>query len=381
MDVLEPARLLEAYRRSIPDWETLRHKGAAGRVAVVGGCLEYTGAPYLAAMSATRAGADLAYIFCAVEAAFPLKTYAPDLIVIPAYSSRPLASLQPSDSVHSSEPAAVDLFVSWLPRMHAVCFGPGLGRDPGVLATVQELLVRALKHPVPVVIDADALFLLSQFGPRHTGTALATTLEERRNATADRGSSSNRIAPIVVTPNAVETRRLLESFQIRSPQEWVRHVLAPGDVMLEKGETDRIHAVCDEAHEPEPSCVTVDCAECGSPRRCGGQGDILSGILATSLAWMGFQGESASALVAAVGASTLTRRASRAAFGASTNRTERRAFDAVHAHESETMQGRPASCLIYGEQYRFVRDSMGTRVVACAAAREPLRSWKPCQEI
>jgi hypothetical protein len=65
----------------------------------------------------------------------------------------------------------------------------------------------------------------------------------------------------------------------------------------------------------------------------------------------------------------------------STNRTERRAFDSVHAHESETMQGCPASCLIYGEQYRFVRDSMGTRVVACAAAREPLRSWKPCQEI
>ena len=29
----------------------------------------------------------------------------------------------------------------------------------------------------------------------------------------------------------------------------------------------------------------VECTETGSPRRCGGQGDILSGSIATFLSW------------------------------------------------------------------------------------------------
>jgi len=35
------------------------HKGEKGRIGVVGGCKLYTGAPYYAAISALRAGAEL----------------------------------------------------------------------------------------------------------------------------------------------------------------------------------------------------------------------------------------------------------------------------------------------------------------------------------
>jgi ATP-dependent NAD(P)H-hydrate dehydratase len=311
MESLEPACLRQAYRKLIPDWETLQHKGAAGRVAVVGGCLEYTGAPYLAAMSATRAGADLAYIFCERDAALPLKAYAPDLIVIPTYTAS--SPEKTHDNAHESN--AVSRFTSWLPRLHAVCFGPGLGRDPGVLAAVQAFMVHALKQPVPLVIDADALFLLSQFGPPKTQTALATALDERRSLGSRDASARKRgTAPVVITPNAVEMRRLLQSFDCQTPEEWLHRVLVPGDVVIEKGQHDRIHLFDEASIDPSGMTVAVSCVEEGSPRRCGGQGDILSGILVTSLAWMRLHRDPPGAFVAAYGASMLTRRAARRAF-------------------------------------------------------------------
>jgi NAD(P)H-hydrate repair Nnr-like enzyme with NAD(P)H-hydrate dehydratase domain len=35
------------------------YKGQCGRIGVFGGCIMYTGAPYFAAISALKAGADL----------------------------------------------------------------------------------------------------------------------------------------------------------------------------------------------------------------------------------------------------------------------------------------------------------------------------------
>lgn len=49
------------------------HKGQSGRVAVVGGSIEYTGAPYFAAIASLKSGSDMAYIICAPEAAIPIK--------------------------------------------------------------------------------------------------------------------------------------------------------------------------------------------------------------------------------------------------------------------------------------------------------------------
>lgn len=54
-----------------------------GRIAVVGGSYEYCGAPFYAAKSTLRAGADLAFVFCTQAAATPIKSYSPELIVLP----------------------------------------------------------------------------------------------------------------------------------------------------------------------------------------------------------------------------------------------------------------------------------------------------------
>jgi hypothetical protein len=85
------------------------HKGQHGKVGIVGGCREYTGAPYFAAISAVRVGAgqaaaaqqprspaqltgappaaqvgaDLSHVICTGGAGGVIKGYSPELIVLP----------------------------------------------------------------------------------------------------------------------------------------------------------------------------------------------------------------------------------------------------------------------------------------------------------
>jgi ATP-dependent NAD(P)H-hydrate dehydratase len=63
------------------DFALTQYKGNCGKVAVVGGSAEYTGAPYYAAVAALRTGSDLAHVFCPLEALIPIKCYSPEIIV------------------------------------------------------------------------------------------------------------------------------------------------------------------------------------------------------------------------------------------------------------------------------------------------------------
>jgi NAD(P)H-hydrate repair Nnr-like enzyme with NAD(P)H-hydrate dehydratase domain len=62
------------------------HKGQHGKVMVIGGSSAYTGAPYFAAFSAMRVGADYGNVYCTRNAAQPIKSYAPELVVYPVMS-------------------------------------------------------------------------------------------------------------------------------------------------------------------------------------------------------------------------------------------------------------------------------------------------------
>lgn len=59
----------------VPPLVSHAYKGQNGRVAIVGGSPDYTGAPYYAGQGSLKFGADLAFIFCAKEAAGPIKSY------------------------------------------------------------------------------------------------------------------------------------------------------------------------------------------------------------------------------------------------------------------------------------------------------------------
>ena len=52
-------------------------KGKNGRIAVIGGSFEFTGAPYYSAISSLRVGGDLSHIFCSKFSSAAIKSYSP----------------------------------------------------------------------------------------------------------------------------------------------------------------------------------------------------------------------------------------------------------------------------------------------------------------
>lgn len=63
------------------------YKGENGRIGVIGGSYQFTGAPFYSAISALKAGADLAHIFCSRSSSVSIKSYSPEIIVHPVFIS------------------------------------------------------------------------------------------------------------------------------------------------------------------------------------------------------------------------------------------------------------------------------------------------------
>lgn len=93
-----------------------RKKGDMGIIGVIGGSIEYTGAPFYSGLSAIKAGSDLSHIFCHKDAAVPIKSYSPELIVHPAF-----------DDAFSKD--LIDKCIRWLKSMDILVYGCGLGRE------------------------------------------------------------------------------------------------------------------------------------------------------------------------------------------------------------------------------------------------------------
>lgn len=77
------SQLIQRFKEILPKLHKDLHKGQSGRIGIVGGSKEYSGAPYFSAISSLRVGADLSYIFTTKEAAPVIKSYTPELIVLP----------------------------------------------------------------------------------------------------------------------------------------------------------------------------------------------------------------------------------------------------------------------------------------------------------
>jgi NAD(P)H-hydrate epimerase len=119
-------------------------KGKNGKVLVIGGSGQYSGAPILAALAATRCGVDLVNLCVPEAVALVAKTMSPDLIA---------TSLSGSKLVEAHLPE-LEKKIEWA---DAVVIGMGAGRDEHSAAT----LVAACKHAIEtekwLVVDADAL--------------------------------------------------------------------------------------------------------------------------------------------------------------------------------------------------------------------------------
>ena len=148
--------------------------------------------------------------------------------------------------------------IEMLARLHVLVIGPGLGRDPLMQATVARVIRAAREKGVPVVLDADALQVVQKDPSLVKGYQGA-----------------------ILTPNVVEFQRLCDALKINPPddKETARvEALAKaldGVTIVEKGGKDFI--------SNGVNTLTDDLQ--GGKKRSGGQGDTLTGSIATFLGW------------------------------------------------------------------------------------------------
>lgn len=172
----------------LPDRSREAHKGDAGRVVIIGGCINETlmiGAPALAANAALRAGAGL------VQMLVPAELRQSVCVLAPCATARSLPEAPQQILRCATEYAA-----------SVVAIGPGLGRTLPAETIVQLLD----SFDGPCVVDADALNRLSERSPASNPS--------------DMPKSSSGEWPIrdphrvVLTPHPGEARRLLDAFGI-----------------------------------------------------------------------------------------------------------------------------------------------------------------------
>ncbi|KAL2123068.1 hypothetical protein VTJ04DRAFT_3523 [Mycothermus thermophilus] len=290
--------LLARVRMMIPPMLEKFHKGQLGRVAVIGGSEDYTGAPYFSAMASARLGCDMSHVICTPGAAPVIKSYSPNLMVHPLMRQSPTPfSPHPDTNPHQ----IASRIIALLDRLHVLVIGPGLGRDPLMQDTCALVISAARNKGMPLVLDADALQLVQRNPGLVNGYKLA-----------------------VLTPNVVEFGRLEKALGLEGKadgdgEETARvEALARklgGVTVLQKGRKDHL--------SDGTTTLTVDVE--GGRKRSGGQGDTLTGSIATFLAWRkayldrlwdhgGKLDEEELVRLAVVGGSAITRECSRLAF-------------------------------------------------------------------
>ncbi|XP_072040263.1 ATP-dependent (S)-NAD(P)H-hydrate dehydratase-like [Amphiura filiformis] len=237
-------RLIKMVKTIIPPLDYSKHKGEDGRLATIGGCKEYTGAPYFAALTALKVGCDLSHVFCTKDAAPVIKSYSPELIVHP---------------ILDSEDFIEDMSTSWLSKMHGLIIGPGLGSDELLHRHVKEIIIHARGLNIPMVIDADGVRMLCK-NPE--------AIQDYRR--------------VILTPNIVEFKHLyLAVIGNKSDGKDVQ-----SDVMNLSRSLGNVTICLKGASDIITDGINVlICDLSGSPRRCGGQGDILSGAMGTFNFW------------------------------------------------------------------------------------------------
>ncbi|NOZ89057.1 MAG: NAD(P)H-hydrate epimerase, partial [Crenarchaeota archaeon] len=119
-------------------------KGRGGRVLIVGGSEEYTGAPIIAGLAAEAAGVDLVFIASTPN-------------VAAAAASRPTLIPVRLEGHPSLHPDHLGRLLPLLQRVDAVAVGMGLGSRSETIEAVEKLVEEARRLGKPVVVDADAL--------------------------------------------------------------------------------------------------------------------------------------------------------------------------------------------------------------------------------
>ncbi len=120
------------------------HKGQNGKILVIGGSKDYSGAPAIAALSSLKSGVDLAIVASPAKVSNIIRSYSPDLIV-------------KNLSKDFITPYDIDKILEFSKNIDSLVIGCGMGLEDETRVALNYLLERIRK---PMVIDADALKLL-----------------------------------------------------------------------------------------------------------------------------------------------------------------------------------------------------------------------------
>lgn len=224
----------------IPKPRRNANKSDNGRILIIGGSKGMAGAAILCSMGAVRSGAGLVHLATVTSQQLVAAKRAPLEVMTQGLpeDTRGNPSLAAARKVFRT----VQSF-----RPHVIALGPGLGQSKGALNLVKSLI---WSSPVPLVLDADGLNLLSGLPLKKVGK------------------------PMVITPHEGELSRLL-----KRPVSWIRanrvkaaveSAVAWGCVCLLKGAGTLI--TDGRIFYKNPT---------GNPGMAsGGMGDVLTGVIA-----------------------------------------------------------------------------------------------------
>lgn len=210
------------------------HKGQNGRVLVVGGSIDYVGAPTFvgqAALAVIRSGADLVTIAAPEKVAWAINCISPDLM------TRKL----PGDFL---QPKHVKTVLALAKTVDVIVVGNGIGLRPQTQTFVKQLIKNIKK---PLIIDADALKIVK--------------LQEVRNA--------------VLTPHGGEFGILLKNSKLKGRTMKQLQPLLKDNVLVLKGHPKTLIVA-------KNKIVENTTGNAGMTH--GGTGDVLAGIIAGLIA-------------------------------------------------------------------------------------------------
>lgn len=227
-------------KRLLPKRPAKAHKGQFGHVLIVAGSRGMTGAAYLSALGALKAGAGLVTVAGGRDTLKIITSRLPEAMTLPL----------PESSKGVLTPAGLKIIKAYVRRrtITAVAIGPGLT----VHVTVRALVRSLLSLWIPTVLDADGLNNV------------------RPNDLKD--------YPLIITPHAGEMARL-----IGLKRSIIEDQRVTQSVQLAK----KLNIVC--VLKGHRTVITdgkrVVLNSSGSPAMAtGGMGDVLTGVIGSLLA-------------------------------------------------------------------------------------------------
>lgn len=231
--------------KMFPRRDPFSHKGQNGRLLIIGGSIDYFGAPVLAGLGALNSGCDLVYLLvpeCNFEVS---RSFYPDLIV----------RKYVGNYVNTR---TIDAATGLLPKVDCLLIGPGVSEDPESARVIARIIQ---KSNCPVVLDAEAIPAIAHLG------LLSPELKPVN------------LPSITITPNRAEMDEITQGILPEDPVEEER---ITEDFAKKWGVTillKKPHAII-----ASPDYETRENHTGNAGMTVGGSGDVLSGFVSSLIA-------------------------------------------------------------------------------------------------